>query len=74
MIEPQLHPGWLTQRVSALEEATGTRVAYVTRFGVGQLVTQSTVIQEGDRVFLLVAEGTVDTVSNVAGSAPAGLH
>jgi trk system potassium uptake protein TrkA len=74
MIEPQLHSGWLTQRVSALEEATGARVAYITRFGVGHLCTRSTVIQEGDRVFLLAAEGYIDAVSNVAGSAPAASH
>ena len=74
MIEPALHSGWLTQRISALEEATGARAAYVTRFGVGQLVNRSTVIQEGDRVFLLAAEGTVEAVSNVAGSAPVGLN
>ncbi|GAA3382418.1 potassium channel family protein [Cryptosporangium minutisporangium] len=70
MIEPPLHPGWLTQRISALEEATGARVAYLTRFGVGQLCSQSTVIQEGDRIFLLAAEGQVDKVGEIAGSAP----
>ena len=74
MIEPPLHQGWLTERVSALEEATGARAAYITRFGVGQLVNKSTVIQEGDRVFLIAAEGTLDKVSNIAGSAPVGLH
>lgn len=70
MLEPQLHPGWLTLRISALEDATGARVAYLTRFGVGQLCTRSTVIQDGDRVFLLAAEGKVEAVSMVAGSAP----
>ena len=70
MIEPPLHPGWLTLKISTLEEATGARVAYLTRFGVGQLCSRSTVIQEGDRIFLLAAEGQVEKVSEIAGSAP----
>ncbi|GAA0261035.1 TrkA family potassium uptake protein [Cryptosporangium japonicum] len=71
MIEPALHPGWLTQKISALEEATGFRVAYLTRFGVGHLCSNSTVIQEGDRIFILASEGQVDKISQIAGSAPA---
>lgn len=72
MIEPPLHPGWLTRRISALEEATGVRVAYLMRFGVGHLCGKSTLIQEGDRIFLLAAEGQVDKVSQIAGMAPDG--
>ncbi|TQS41268.1 potassium channel family protein [Cryptosporangium phraense] len=70
MIEPPLHPGWLTHKISDLEDATGFRVAYLTRFGVGHLCSQSTVIQEGDRIFLLTTEGQVGKVSEIAGSAP----
>jgi trk system potassium uptake protein TrkA len=74
MIEPALHPGWITHRLRALEEATGARAAYVSRFGVGMLPTQSTVIQEGDQVFLLVTDDTIDQVTRVAGAAPEGGH
>jgi len=72
MIEPPLNPAWLTRKISALEEATGVRVAYLMRFGVGHLCSKSTVIQEGDRIFLLASEGQVDKVSQIAGMAPAG--
>ncbi|MFG1924032.1 potassium channel family protein [Cryptosporangium sp. NPDC048952] len=72
MIEPPLHPAWLTHKISELEEATGYRAAYLTRFGVGHLCSKSTVIQEGDRIFLLVPEGQVDKVGEIAGKAPAG--
>jgi trk system potassium uptake protein TrkA len=72
MIEPPLNPAWLTRKISALEEATGVRVAYLMRFGVGHLCSKSTVIQEGDRIFLLAGEGQVDKVSEIAGMAPAG--
>ena len=72
MIEPPLNPAWLTRKISALEEATGVRVAYLMRLGVGHLCSKSTVIQEGDRIFLLASEGQVDKVSEIAGMAPAG--
>jgi trk system potassium uptake protein TrkA len=70
MIEPALHPGWITERVTTLEEATGARAAYLARFGVGQLPTRSTVIQEGDRVFLLTADGRTAEVLAIASAEP----
>ena len=72
MIEPPLHPGWITQRLSRLEAATGARVAYVTRFGVGQLFVSSQLIQEGDRVFLLVTDELREQAGKVAAHAPEG--
>ena len=43
-------------RCATLEEATGARVAYLMRFGIGTLPTASTVLQEGDQVFMLVTD------------------
>ena len=48
---------------TSLEEATGARVAYLMRFGIGTLPTASTVLQDGDQVFMLVTDdiaGAVD--------------
>lgn len=44
---------WIGRRLRALEEATGTRVAYLTRFGDGQVPDERTVLQEGDTVHVL---------------------
>ena len=74
VIEPSLHPGWITHPLRELEEATGARVAYLTRFGMGMLPTPSTVVQEGDQVFMLVTDDMVKQVTTVAGSAPEGVH
>lgn len=71
MIEVPLHVDWIGKRLYALEEATGARVAYLMRFGIGTLPTASTVLQDGDQVFMLVTDEFAGTVAKVAGSPPA---
>ena len=41
------------------------------RFGVGTLPTGSSVLQEGDQVFMLVTDDMVESVMKVTGGAPA---
>ena len=72
LVEVVLDAGWIGRRVHALEDATGTRVAYVMRFGLGTLPTASMVLQEGDQVFMLVTDDISDTVTGIAGAAPEG--
>jgi trk system potassium uptake protein TrkA len=71
MIEVPLHVDWIGKQLSSLEEATGARVAYLMRFGIGTLPTASTVLQDGDQVFMLVTDEFAGTVAKVAGSPPA---
>lgn len=52
-----VHQGWVGVRLSAVEAATGGRVAFVTRFGRAELPGPDTVHQEGDQLNLLVALG-----------------
>jgi trk system potassium uptake protein TrkA len=72
IIEVPFHPDWIGQRLRRLEEATGTRAAYLTRFGIAVLPTESTVLQDGDQLFMLVTDDIAATVTAVAGSAPEG--
>lgn len=72
ILEVAVHPGWVGRPVRALEEAAGTRVAYLVRFGVGSLPTASTVVQDGDQLFFLVTDETAGAVAAAAGAAPAG--
>jgi trk system potassium uptake protein TrkA len=72
LIEVAIHPGWVTHRLSQLEESTGARVAYLNRFGVGILPTESTVVQDGDQVFMLVTDDMTDQVTKIACTAPEG--
>jgi trk system potassium uptake protein TrkA len=67
LIEVPVHPDWLSQPLHALEEACGTRVAYIMRFGLGMLPTPSTVLQEGDQVFMLVTDDMVERVTAATG-------
>jgi trk system potassium uptake protein TrkA len=44
------------------------------RFGIGTLPTPSTMLQEGDQVFMLVTDGTVGSVLEIASGATQGGH
>lgn len=50
MAEVAYAPSWVGHRLSALEEASGARVAFVTRLGESVLPTPQMVVQEGDLV------------------------
>jgi trk system potassium uptake protein len=67
LIEVPVHPDWVSEPLRALEEASGGRVAYVMRFGLGMLPTSSTVIQDGDQIFMLVTDDMVVRVKAATG-------
>jgi len=54
MAQVDVHPGWIGRLTVRLEEATGARVAYLTRYGDGVLPGPDTVLQENDVVHVLV--------------------
>jgi trk system potassium uptake protein len=66
IVEAPLHRDWVGQTLKSLEDRSGARVAYLMRFGMGTLGTPSTVIQDGDQVFLLVTDDTVSDVLDIA--------
>ncbi len=74
LVEAAVHPAWVGQPIRTLEEAAGARVAYVNRFGIAILPTESTVVQDGDQVYMLVTDDMVDQVTKIAGTAPEGSH
>jgi trk system potassium uptake protein TrkA len=71
IVEVPLNSGWVSLPLRALEEATGARVAYLMRFGMGTLPTASTVLQDGDQVYMLVTDDMIGPVSAISGAAPA---
>ena len=74
IVEVAHDPGWVGRPLRALEEATGARTAYIMRFGLGTLPTASTMIQEGDQIFMLVTDDMLPNVKKIAGAAPEGGH
>jgi trk system potassium uptake protein TrkA len=71
IVEIGVHELWAARALRELEQATGARVAYVVRFGTATLPTASTVLQDGDKVFMLVTDDMVTRVAAVAAAAPA---
>ena len=69
IVETPLHRDWVGRTLKSLEEQTGARVAYLMRFGMGTLGTPSTVLQDGDQVFMLVTDDIAGTVLSVASGA-----
>ncbi|GAB2920220.1 TrkA family potassium uptake protein [Micromonospora polyrhachis] len=72
IIEVPMHDDWIGRPLRLLEETTGARTAYLMRFGIGTLPTASTVIQEGDQVFMLVTDDIAGPVTSAAGAPPEG--
>lgn len=67
--------GWIGQRVTHLETATGARVALLTRLGDGILPHVDSVLQEGDLLHVMVPADRLDEVVTVLAAAPqAGEH
>lgn len=72
IVEVPTHKDWIGRSLRSLEKATGARAAYLMRFGIGTLPTNSTVLQEGDQLFMLVTDDIVGPVTAVAGAPPEG--
>lgn len=74
LMQVPLHESWAGRRLSELESAMGTRVTCLTRFGVAQLPTESTVIQQGDHAHVAVTDAMAQGVMAVAAQAPEESH
>ena len=74
MLNVSPHEGWVGHKLSEFETATGSRVGLVTRFGVGELPTVSTLIQAGDTMHVLTTDARTPLLRDVASTAPEGGH
>ena len=61
---------WIGHPVAALEAATGTRVAYMVRFGAALLPASDTLIQDGDDVHAMVHTDAGAAVERVLSKPP----
>ncbi len=68
----EVHVGarWVGQRVRRLEEDSGARVAFLTRYGEGLLPDAGTVVQDGDLVHVVLREVDADRVEDVFAQGP----
>lgn len=72
VVEVVLHDEWVGHRISDLEAATGSRVAFLLRFGSGLLPDTKTVLQSGDQVYVAAVSGHAGEAVAIAALPPSG--
>ncbi|MEU8135042.1 potassium channel family protein [Streptodolium elevatio] len=70
LAEVHVNPQWVGHRLSGLEQASGARVAFLTRLGEGILPGPDTVLQEGDLVHVIMQQADVAAVEAAFEKAP----
>ncbi|MET8340987.1 TrkA family potassium uptake protein [Streptosporangium canum] len=74
LAEVAYHPGWIGTRSKDLEEAAGTRMAFVNRMGETLLPKSDSVVQEGDILHVMAVESDMDRINKVLSGAPEEGH
>jgi trk system potassium uptake protein len=69
--EVDLDEGWIGHPLTAIEAASGIRIAFLTRFGEGVLPQAGTAYQEGDTVHAMLNLDRSAEVARILSSAPA---
>ena len=72
LAEMTVHPDWVGRLVHELQDSTGARIAFLTRFGVAVLPNRETVLQDGDIVHVLLMREDEDHIQEVFQAAPEG--
>jgi trk system potassium uptake protein TrkA len=72
ILQLPFHEDWVGRRISELEQATGSRVAFVVRFGTGTLPRPDTVVQADDLIYAAAVSGTVTDATTAAAAPPEG--
>jgi trk system potassium uptake protein len=62
LAEVHLDDAWIGERIGAIEQACRVRVAFLTRYGLGVLPQEDTVLQDGDLVHVVMADADADAV------------
>jgi trk system potassium uptake protein len=65
-----VHEDWVGHSIRELEDATGSRVAFIVRFGAGVLPKADTVVQAEDTIYVAAVSGTVSDVTAAAAAPP----
>lgn len=72
LAEVHFDPAWAGHSAAKIEDLTGARVAFLTRYGDGILVTGSTALQDGDVLHVLVKRSEIEAVSATLAAPPEG--
>jgi trk system potassium uptake protein len=72
ILELPLHEEWVGRRISEVEQATRSRIAFIVRFGTGVLPRADTVVQADDQIYAAAISGTITEVTMAAAAGPEG--
>ncbi len=70
LCEMPIHRDWFGQSITAIQDATGARVAFITRLGEGIVPLDRTILQEGDILHIFVADKEIETVAAALARSP----
>ena len=71
LAEMDVHPGWVGTTIGAMSKAARCPIPFLTRFGVGQVPTESTIFQDGDLVYVAIHNDREAEVEQLLGAPPA---
>ena len=72
LAEVHLDKSWYGHPAALVESSTGARIALITRLGMGMLIDEHTVIQEGDLVHLVMNEKDLPAIEKTLAAPPVG--
>ena len=72
LAEMTVHADWVGRLVHDLQDTTGARIAFLTRFGVAVLPSRETVLQDGDIVHVLLMREDEERIQEIFQAAPEG--
>lgn len=70
LTEVHPHADWFGRAISELEALTDFRVAFLTRLGEGLIPDESTVLQDGDLIHIMVRDEDLSKVEAILGKSP----
>lgn len=70
LAQMDVHPGWYGRPVRVLDQASGAKSAFITRYGEGVLVQPDTVLQENDILHVLMHTDSSSNVERILTRAP----
>ena len=71
LIQVGADDGWVGMRITAVEQALGARVPFLTRFGQGIVPNESTILQDGDMLSIALKNEDVPRIEGLLAQPPA---
>jgi len=68
--EVPIDPAWIGHRLSRVESESDARIAFIERLGDGIVPGPDTVVQEGDRVYVVATDDTVGRIESIFARGP----